>query len=89
MLGVGVSYDDYKNTMMTKYNIPDTRPILTDRKAWYLVEGGDKKYYLYCDISDEVWRIEEPSLPKILALLKEGGVDRLPTTRLTSSQQDI
>ena len=85
MLGVDVGYDDHKNTMMTKYNIPDTRPILTDRTSWFLVEGGDKKYYLYGDESEDMARIEEPSLQKILTLLKRGGwsltphlVDKLP-----------
>ena len=92
MLGVnGRSYEYYKEVMTTVYNIPDTRPILTDNKCWYLVEGGDKKYYLWNDISDEMARIEEPSLKKILALIQGGGegVDGLPITWLTSSRQNI
>jgi hypothetical protein len=62
MLGVNEEYDVYKKAMMEDYNIPDTRPILTSNAScWYLVEGGDKKYYLWNAISDNMVRIEEPS----------------------------
>ena len=91
MLGVNGSYDCHKEAMKAMYNIPDTRPILTDSTCWYLVEGGDKKYYLWNDISDKMARIEEPSLKKILLLLKNGWakVHTLPLTYLTTPEQDI
>ena len=89
-LGVNVGYADYiKDKMMTEYNIPDTRPILTDSKSLYLVESRDKKYYLWNDISEDVARIEEPSLQKILALLGSGGLSGIFYTFLTSFGQDI
>jgi hypothetical protein len=88
MLGVNGSYDCHKEAMKAMYNIPDTRPILTDSTCWYLVEGGDKKYYLWNDISDKMARIEEPSLKKILAIIEEGE-ECLPLTWLTSSRQEI
>ena len=92
MLGVNEEYDVYKKAMMEDYNIPDTRPILTSNAScWYLVEGGDKKYYLWNAISDNMVRIEEPSLKKILLLLKNGWgkVHTLPLTYLTTPEQDI
>jgi len=86
-LGVNVNFageaDDIKTTMMTEYNIPGVRPILTDRKSLYLLEGGDKKYYLWNDISGYVARIEEPSLQKILTTLGSRGLSDIPYTILT------
>jgi hypothetical protein len=72
--------DDVKATLMTDYNIPDVRPILTDRKSLYLL---DKKYYLWNDISDYVARIEEPSLQKILTALGSRGLSGISYTLLT------
>jgi hypothetical protein len=86
-LGVNVNFageaDDIKTTMMTEYNIPGVRPILTDRKSLYLLEGGDKKYYLWNDVSGYVARIEEPSLQKILTTLGSRGLSDIPYTILT------
>jgi hypothetical protein len=86
-LGVNVYFagkaGDIKATMMTDYNIPGVRPILTDKKSLYLLEGGDKKYYLWNVISDYVARIEEPSLQKILAALGSRGLSGISYTILT------
>jgi hypothetical protein len=65
------------------YKIPDARPILNSdtRRALYLLEGGDGKYYLY-EIEDYVARIEEGSLEKILKAVEGGGISNLPYTIL-------
>jgi hypothetical protein len=70
--------------MRTDYNILDIRPILTDRKSLYLLEGGDKKYYMWNDISGYVARIEEPSLQKILVALGSRGLSDISYTVLAS-----
>jgi hypothetical protein len=85
------AYDDYKKAIMTDYNIPDTLPVLADKSGWYLVEGGDKKYYMWNEDTGDMASIEEPSLQKILEFLHErrGAFDRLPVTWLTSPRQDV
>jgi hypothetical protein len=66
------------------YNIPDARPILNDMMYTFLLEGGDGKYYLWNNVSDDVDRIEEPNnLPEILARLGREGLQGLKCTILT------
>lgn len=85
-LGVNVYFtdktDNIKATLKTDYNIPDARPIITNRYT-VLLDGGDKKYYLWSVISDDVARIEESDLEEILAKLGSEGLSGIKRTILT------
>jgi hypothetical protein len=85
-LGVNVYFtgktDNIKATLKADYNIPDARPIITDRYT-VLLDGGDGKYYLWNDISGIVARIEELDLEKILAKLGSEGLSGIKCTILT------
>ncbi|KAN0066798.1 hypothetical protein V8E54_015087 [Elaphomyces granulatus] len=69
--------------LRTYYNIPKPQFILNSNggRSNFLL-NGDRKYYLWNDIADDVWRIEERSLQKILAALESGGVSNLSCTLL-------
>ena len=49
----------------------------------FLLDGGDGKYYLWNIISDDVARIEEPNLQKILAKPGSEGLSGIKLTVLT------
>src|SRR5271168_4956786 len=65
--------NNIKTTLKADHNIPDARPIITDILYLLLLDGGDGNYYLLTTISDDVARIEEPNLQKILAKLGSEG----------------
>jgi hypothetical protein len=85
-LGVNVYFtgktNNIKATLKADHNIPDARPIITDRYT-VLLDGGDKKYYLWNDISGTLARIEELDLEKILAKLRSEGLSGIKCTILT------
>lgn len=62
------------------YNIPNARPIIVDGRDLFLLDGGDKRYYVWCGISSDVGRIKERDLRKILAVLDDEyfTYERLP-----------
>jgi hypothetical protein len=84
-LGVNVYFtdktDNIKATLKADHNIPNARPIITNRYT-ILLDGGDEKYYLWNIISDDVARIEEPSLEEILAKLGSEGLSGIKCTIL-------
>jgi hypothetical protein len=65
------------------HNIPDARPVITDMMHLFLLNGGDGKYYLWNNISDDVARIEEPNLREILAKIGSEGLSGIKHTLLT------
>jgi hypothetical protein len=73
--------DNVKATLKADHNIPDARPIITN-KYTYVLDGGDKKYYLWNMLSDYVARIEEPNLEEILAKIGDEGVSSIKRTVL-------
>jgi hypothetical protein len=85
-LGVNVYFADKANnikaTLKADHIIPDARPIITNRYT-VLIDGGDKKYYLWHVISDDVARIEEPDLEEILAKIGSEGLSGIKRTILT------
>jgi hypothetical protein len=84
-LGVNVYFTGETNTkamLKADHNIPDARPIITDRYS-VLLDGGDGKYYLWNDIGGILARIEEPDLEKILAKLESEGLSGIECTILT------
>jgi hypothetical protein len=65
------------------YNLPKPQFILnSNNRSDFLLKGGDRKYYLWNDIANDVWRIEERSLQKILAILESEGLLKLSKTLL-------
>jgi hypothetical protein len=75
--------DNIKTTLKVDHNIPDARPVIIDMMYLFLPDGGDGKYYLWNTISDDVARIEEPNLQKILAKLGSEGLSGIKYTVLT------
>lgn len=75
--------NNIKTTLKADYNIPDARPVITDMKDLFLLDGGDGKYYLWNNISGDVARIEEPNLEEILAKLGSEGLSGIKMTILT------
>jgi hypothetical protein len=73
--------DNVKAMLKADHNIPDARPIITNKYA-YVLDGGDKKYYLWNKVSDYVARIEEPNLEEILAKIENEGVSSIKRTVL-------
>lgn len=73
--------DNIRATLKADHNIPDARPIITNMYT-FLLDGGDRKYYLWNDISDTVARIEEPDLEKVLAKLRSEGLSGIKCTIL-------
>ena len=53
------------------YNTPNARPILVDGRDCFLLDGGEKRYYVWCGISSDLWRVKERDLGKILAVLDD------------------
>jgi hypothetical protein len=84
-LGVNVDFtgetNNIKATLKADHNIPDARPIITDRYT-FLLDGRDRKYYLYNDISGILARIEELDLEKILAKLRSEWLSGIKCTIL-------
>jgi hypothetical protein len=76
-LGVNVDFtgetNNIKATLKADHNIPDAPSIITDMYT-FLLDGRDRKYYLYNDISGILARIEELDLEKILAKLRSKGL---------------
>lgn len=64
--------DSLPTMMKEYYNIPGARPVLADTYT-FLIEGGDKRYYIWCSMSDEVVRLKERDLRKILKMLEKCG----------------
>jgi hypothetical protein len=75
--------DNIKTELKADHNIPDARPVLSDMRDTYLLDGGDGKYYFWNEVCESVARIEEPSLQKILAKLGTEGVSGIKYTILT------
>jgi hypothetical protein len=73
--------DNVKATLRADHDIPDARPIITD-KYTFLLDGGDGKYYLWNIVSDYVARIEEPNLEEILVKLRSKGLSSIKRTIL-------
>jgi hypothetical protein len=73
--------DNVKATLRADHDIPDARPIITN-KYTFLLDGGDGKYYLWNIVSDYVARIEEPNLEEILAKLGSEGLSSIKRTVL-------
>lgn len=69
--------DNIKKKLKEKYKIPNAYPILNDRSCLYLIDGGDQKYYLWNDTSDDVAKIDESDRQKILKAIGEHGVTGL------------
>jgi hypothetical protein len=75
--------------LRTYYNIPKPQFILNSNgRSNFLLKGGDRKYYIWNDIANDVWRIEERSLQKILAALESGGLSKLSRTLLYAQDSD-
>lgn len=66
--------DNIKKTLKDKYKVPNAYPILSDRSCLYLIDGGDKKYYLWNDTSDDVAKIDASDRKEILTALGQHGV---------------
>lgn len=58
--------DSFKKSLKDEHKIPIGQPILNDRGALSLLDGGDRKYYLWDDISGYVARIDVSDLKTIL-----------------------
>jgi hypothetical protein len=67
------------------YDLPNARPILSDRMYTYLFDGGDGKFYWWNVVSGSVGRIEEPNnLREILVTLHNNeGFSGIKYTLLT------
>ncbi len=74
--------DSFKKSLKDGHKIPNAQPILNDRGALYLLDGGDRKYYLWNDISGDVARIDASDLKTILTTMGEHGVVSLKYTIL-------
>lgn len=74
--------DSFKKSLKDEHKIPNAQPILNDRGALYLLDGGDRKYYLWSDISGAVARIDASDLKTILTTMGEHGVVSLKYTIL-------
>ena len=75
--------DNIKTTLKADHNIPNARPILSDRMYSFLLDGGDEKYYVWNMVSGDVARIEESNLQEILDKLGSEGLSGLKMTVLT------
>jgi hypothetical protein len=57
-------------------------PARHTNRYTYVLDGGDKKYYLWNTVSNYVARIEEPNLEEILAKMGSEGVSSIKRTVL-------
>lgn len=61
-------------SLKDEHKFPIAQPILNDRGALSLLDGGDRKYHLWKDISGYVVRIDVSDLKTILtAAMYEGA----------------
>ena len=89
-LGVHIHFrgtdDDIKMRLKDEFNIHNARPVLTDGKTMYLVEGGDGHYYLWNDLSGYAARLEVRGLDQILSLLDgDQGLSEIKFTILKNN----
>lgn len=75
--------DSVKQSLKDGYQIPNAQPILNDGGELYLLDGGDRKYYVWDDISDFVARIDTSDLKTILKTMGEHGYGSLKYTMLS------
>lgn len=74
--------DRFKKSLKDEHKIPYGQPILNDRGALPLLDGGDRKYHLWNDISGYVARIDVSDLKTILTAMREHGDGSLKYTIL-------
>ncbi len=61
--------DHAKIALQHDFGIPNSRPILVNKRRTYLIDGGNQKYYTWNDVRDEVNEVRERNLEKILTTL--------------------